>query len=168
MTVQDRKGPRATRGRSAMTGQCPHVLDVDGSDIQAEGALLRADGPATLIEMPGGVRGWAVTSADALRSLVTDPRVSKDPRQHWPAWIDGRIAGAFPARRTAAMRPTIETITHDLLDAIEQQGSPADLRAMFAYPLPVGVICHLFGLPEDERAELRQVVDTVFDTTATP
>jgi cytochrome P450 len=148
--------------------------------------------------MPGGVRGWAVSSADLLRSLLTDPRVSKDPRQHWPAWIDGRIAAdwplaiwvsvqnmftaygtehrrlrslvaaAFTARRTAAMRPTVETITLDLLDAIEQQGSPSDLRAMFAYPLPVGVICHLFGLPEDERAELRQVVDTVFDTTATP
>ncbi|HEY3751050.1 MAG TPA: cytochrome P450 [Pseudonocardiaceae bacterium] len=181
-----------------MTGQCPYVLDVDGSDIQAEGARLRADGPATPIEMPGGVRGWAIGRADTLRSLLTDPRVSKDPRQHWPAWIDGRIAAdwplaiwvsvqnmftaygtehrrlrslvaaAFTARRTAAMRPTIETIAQDLLDTIDKQGSPVDLRAMYAYPLPVGVICQLFGLADDERATMRQVVDTVFDTTATP
>ncbi|HEX5404752.1 MAG TPA: cytochrome P450 [Pseudonocardiaceae bacterium] len=184
-----------------MTGQCPFVLDVDGGDIQGEGVKLRGSGPATLIEMPGGVRGWAVTSADMLRSLLTDPRVSKDPRQHWPAWINGEIAAdwplaiwvsvqnmftaygtehrrlrslvaaAFTARRTQAMRPTVEAITATLLDAVEQQGAdgqPVDLRAMFAYPLPVGVICHLFGLPEDERPAMRQVVDTVFDTTATP
>jgi cytochrome P450 len=183
-----------------MDQQSPVVLDVDGLDIQAEGARLRDEGPVRLVEMPGGVRAWAVAGADVARRLLIDPRVSKDPRQHWRAWRDGDIAddwplriwvsvrnmftaygtehrrlrsltaSAFTARRVAALRPGIEAITANLLDRIAAapRGEPVDLRAMFAYPLPVEVICGLFGVPEHQRADLRTVVDTVFDTTTAP
>jgi cytochrome P450 len=43
-----------------------------------------------------------------------------------------------------------------------------DLREGFAYPLPIEVICHLFGIPENSRPGLRRVVDGVFNTSATP
>ena len=179
---------------------CPYVLDVDGTNIQAEGARLRAEGPVRLIEMPGGVRGWAVAGYDTLRQLLLDPRVSKDPRQHWPLWINDKLAedwplrlwvsvrnmftsygrehrrlrslvsAAFTARRTEELRPRIEAVANELLDRIAAMpaGEPVDLRAHFAYPLPVEVICQLFGVPDGERDKLRTVVDTVFDTTATP
>jgi len=58
-----------------MTMECPFILDVDGTDIQAEGARLRGQGAATLVELPGGVSAWAIGSAELLRSLLTDPRV---------------------------------------------------------------------------------------------
>lgn len=183
-----------------MEHKCPVILDVDGLDIQAEGARLRDEGPVRLVEMPGGVRAWAIAGADVQRRLLMDPRVSKDPRQHWKAWRDGDVAddwplriwvsvqnmftaygtehrrlrslasSAFTARRTAALRPGIEDITRTLLDRIADAptGQPVDLRATFAYPLPVDVICRLFGVPEHQRADLRTVVDTVFDTTTTP
>ena len=177
---------------------CPYVLDVDGTNIQGEGAALRAEGPARLIDMPGGVRGWAIAGYDTLRELLLDPRVSKDPRQHWPLWINDDLAedwplrlwvsvrnmftsygtehrrlralvsSAFTARRTEALRPRIETIAATLLDRIGDLTEPVDLRAHYAYPLPVEVICQLFGVPDDQRDRLRTVVDTVFDTTATP
>ncbi|HVV19921.1 MAG TPA: cytochrome P450 [Pseudonocardiaceae bacterium] len=176
----------------------PYVLDVDGTDIQGEGAALRAAGPVTQVELPGGVRAWAVAGYDALRGLLGDPRVSKDPVQHWPQWMNDEIAedwplriwvsvrnmftaygtehrrlrslvsAAFTARRTEALRPAIEAITVRLLDGLGTGAEPVDLRAGYAYPLPVDVICQLFGVPDGDRPRLRTVVDTVFDTTVTP
>ncbi|MCS7475676.1 cytochrome P450 [Umezawaea endophytica] len=80
------------------------------------------------------------------------------------------VAGAFTARRTEAMRPVIERIVGGLLDTIAAAppGEPVDLRSLYANPVPVEVICRLFGVPEDKRKTIRGAVDTVFDTTATP
>ena len=175
-------------------------LDPNGTDVHGEGRLLRSGGPAGLVELPGGVRAWAVADAATLRKLLTDPRVSKDPRAHWAAYREGRIdeewplwiwvsvrnmfttygadhrrlrtlvSKAFTARQAAAMRPDVEQITAGLLDRLERSGAdgaPVDLREEFAYPLPVEVICRLFGVPADRRSALRSVVDTIFDTTVT-
>lgn len=178
----------------------PIMLDVNGSDIHAEGARLREQGPAVLVELPGGVRAWAVGGHDTLRRLLADPRVSKDALQHWAAYINGEIAedwplriwvsvrnmftaygtdhrrlrftvaAAFTTRRTAALRPTIEETSRRLLDAIAASppGEPVDLRACYAHPLPIEVICDLFGVPKDKRSDLRTVMDTAFDSTITP
>ncbi|GLY34225.1 cytochrome P450 [Amycolatopsis sp. NBRC 101858] len=173
-------------------------LDVTGQDVHGEGRLLRAEGQAGLVELPGGVPAWAVADAATLRKLLTDPRVSKDPRAHWTALREGRIgedwplliwvsvrnmfttygadhrrlralvSKAFTVRQVEAMRPDVEQITTELLDRLERAGGePVDLREEFAYPLPVEVICRLFGVPADRRAAVRSVVDTIFDTTVT-
>ncbi|HEX5404263.1 MAG TPA: cytochrome P450 [Pseudonocardiaceae bacterium] len=78
------------------------------------------------------------------------------------------VASAFTARRVAALRPRIERITAGLLDGLETEAldQPVDLRRRFAYPLPLEVICHLFGVPDGARAELRRVVGSVFDTSS--
>jgi cytochrome P450 len=182
-----------------MAERCPFTLDVDGTDIQAEGARLREQGPVTLVELPGGVPAWAVSDFGVQSRLLTDPRVSKDARRHWAAWAKGEVAedwplriwvsvqnmftaygqdhkrlrslvaSAFTARRTAALRPRIEEICAQLLDDIAAQpDGPVDMRAHYAYPVPVEVISLLFGVPDDKRAGIRRIVDTVFDTTATP
>ncbi|WP_425574823.1 cytochrome P450 family protein [Streptantibioticus ferralitis] len=152
------------------------------------------------MELPGQVVAWSVGRTDLLKQLLTDPRVSKDSHQHWPAFINGEIpqdwqlftwvavtnmftaygddhrrlrklvAPAFTARRTAALRPRIEEITAGLLDrlAAVPDGEPADLREGYAYPIPIQVICELFGVPEHQREPLRRAVDGVFATTNTP
>ncbi|GLX06640.1 cytochrome P450 [Microbispora sp. NBRC 16548] len=177
---------------------CPIRLDPTGVDLHAEAAHLRQTGPVTAVELPGGIVAWAVTDHATLRDVLADSRVSKDPRQHWPAFINGEItpdwplylwvavtnmftahgeqhrrlrtliAPAFTHRRTQAMRPQVERITADLLTHLADTapGQVVDLREEFAYQLPMRVIGHLFGLPDDHRDDLRRVVDSVFNTTA--
>jgi cytochrome P450 len=77
------------------------------------------------------------------------------------------IAPAFSARRVAAVRPVVERITAGLLDdlATLPPDAPVGLREKLAYPLPVAVVGHLMGAPEERYAHFRAVVDGVFDTT---
>ncbi|WP_327071487.1 cytochrome P450 [Kitasatospora sp. NBC_01250] len=80
------------------------------------------------------------------------------------------VAGSFTNRRTEALRPRVERITEDLLTALATTpaGTAADLREGYAYPLPIQVICELFGVPEHLHPGLRGCVDGFFDTTITP
>ncbi|MCQ4211488.1 cytochrome P450 family protein [Streptomyces longispororuber] len=176
----------------------PTALDPAGRDLHAENDRLRAHGAAALLELPGGIRAWAPTRYAVLKDLLADDRVSKDPNQHWPAWIEGEVgeswihtwvgvtnmftaygadhrrlrklvSPAFTKRRTDALRPRIVEITGTLLDAMA--GAPdgrADLRTAFAHPLPMQVICELFGLPEEHRADSARLITGIFDTTVTP
>ncbi|MER5829368.1 cytochrome P450 [Streptomyces sp. NPDC002130] len=131
----------------------PIVIDPTGRDINGEAARIRERGPVTPVELPHGVPAWAVSSAPLLKRLLTDPRVSKDPRRHWQRWIDGEVSPdwplytwvavrnmftaygtehkrlrslvskAFTPRRTAALRPRIEEITAALLDRVAKAGA---------------------------------------------
>jgi 2-hydroxy-5-methyl-1-naphthoate 7-hydroxylase len=87
----------------------PYVLDASGADPQGEGARLRGLGPVALVELPGQVRAWAVTDAGLLRSLLGDPRVSKNPREHWTAWRTGRIPADWPLRDWMSIRNMFTT-----------------------------------------------------------
>jgi cytochrome P450 len=73
----------------------PLVLDPTARERGAEEKLLhQADGPV-LVDILGEL-AWAVGDPDLLARLLTDSRVSKDPRQHWPRFISGEIVGKWP------------------------------------------------------------------------
>ncbi|HJQ02153.1 MAG TPA: cytochrome P450 [Jatrophihabitans sp.] len=177
----------------------PIVLDPTGQDVHAEGARLRAQGPIAEVMLPGGVRAWSVVGYDMLQQVLADERFAKDARKHWPAFIKGEIsedfpligwvlmdnmttsdgadharlrkltAKAFTMRGTEAMRPMVESITHDLLDklAAKEPGEVVDLKAEYAYPLPTRVVCDLFGVPEELRREVMRGGEVNTETTIT-
>ncbi|MEV8636609.1 cytochrome P450 [Streptosporangium sp. NPDC051023] len=80
------------------------------------------------------------------------------------------IAPSFTARRTRAMQPIIQRIVTELLDrlAVLPAGQTVDLRARYAHPLPLRVICELFGVPDFLRPEVAEVVEAFLDSSATP
>ncbi|MGH3746586.1 MAG: cytochrome P450, partial [Micromonosporaceae bacterium] len=131
-----------------MMNRCPLTLDPTGSDIHAETAKLRAEGPAVRVRLPGGVCAWSLNSHDVIKRVLTDPRITKSARNHWPAFINGeippdwemiswiamdnmvtaygknhvrlrRLVGkAFTSRRTESMRPRIGELAGELLDEL--------------------------------------------------
>ncbi|MFI7577043.1 cytochrome P450 [Micromonospora sp. NPDC049497] len=68
-------------------------------------------------------------------------------------------SGAFTPRRIGAMRDVVEAQAGDLVDAMVARaaaGEPVDFMSEFAYPLPVGVICALLGVPAEDRPLFRR------------
>ncbi|NUP02682.1 MAG: cytochrome P450 [Nonomuraea sp.] len=86
------------------------------------------------------------------------------------------INRAFTPARVAALAPRVQRLTDDLLDrmaagdAETDAGSDAeiDLVRAFSEPLPVAVICELFGVPEGERASIREWSNVLVSHTASP
>ncbi|GAB2617624.1 cytochrome P450 [Streptomyces capparidis] len=77
-----------------------------------------------------------------------------DPPDH--TRLRRMLAPAFSSGRMRRLRPRIQAIVDDRLDALEREGPPADLVADFAVPIPSLVIGELLGVPPDDRDELQQ------------
>ncbi|MFF7167432.1 cytochrome P450 [Streptomyces sp. NPDC008086] len=78
------------------------------------------------------------------------------------------VAPSFTQRRTEMMRPRVQAITAELLDALDtldDGGSSVDLRAGLAHPLPMRMICELFGVPEELREDTATLIAAIMDTT---
>ncbi|MFD8734553.1 cytochrome P450 [Streptomyces sp. NPDC059618] len=152
-------------------------------------AELRALGPVHRVRLPPPDEAhetWLVVGYEEARAALADPRLAKDgsaagfvfygeeligrhmlladPPQH--TRLRSLIAGEFTGRRVAALRPRIQEITDELLDAMLPHGR-ADLVESFAYPLPLTVICELLGVPGPDRPAFRALsTETVAPTSA--
>jgi cytochrome P450 len=74
--------------------------------------------------------------------------LQQDPPDH--TRLRGLVVKAFTARRVEDMRPRIQQIVDQTLDAIAGQGH-MDLIEDFAFRLPVTIICDMLGIPEEHR-----------------
>ncbi|MER5530594.1 cytochrome P450 [Streptomyces sp. NPDC002677] len=78
------------------------------------------------------------------------------------------VAPSFTHRRTEAMLPRVTAIAAELLDTVAAagaDGSVVDLRAELAHPLPMRMICELFGVPEEMRADTGELIAAIMDTS---
>lgn len=62
------------------------------------------------------------------------------------------VSRAFVSRRVEALRPIIESMAHELVDAFPRE--PFDLLMRYATPIPVRTIARLLGVPEAMAPQL--------------
>lgn len=82
----------------------------------------------------------------------TTSLVFTDPPYH--TLVRKRIAGAFTPRKLAEFEALITRIVDDLLDRVAEMGT-FDLVEDFAKVLPTEIISFMLGVPEPDRARLR-------------
>src|SRR5205823_13200640 len=81
-----------------------------------------------------------------------DSMLVTDPPEH--TRLRTLVSKAFTPASVRALRPRIERIVHDLLDAAARRDT-IDAIADFAYPLPIVVIAELLGVDAEDRAFFR-------------
>jgi cytochrome P450 len=170
-----------------MENSCPVALDTTGQDIHGEAARLRSLGP-TQVTLPGGVVVWSINSHDAIKQLLSDPNVTKNARNHWPAFINGeippnwemiswiamdnmvtaygkdllrlrRLVGkAFSPRRVELTRPRITGIANNLLDALGAVGPGEVIDLRERYCYPLPALLVAELIGMDEQALAKTAV----------
>ncbi|MFJ2921034.1 cytochrome P450 [Streptomyces sp. NPDC087307] len=146
---------------------------------------LRAAGPVHIVRTDEFDRVWLVVGYDEARAALADPRFAKDwrglpgaPAESDPIFLNlleldaprhtrlrRLVAREFTARRVEALRPRVQQITDELLDAMVPAGR-ADLVDALAFPLPMTVICELIGVPDLDRDAFRLLSNGVVTPTS--
>ena len=141
--------------------------------------------PVRQVPMSEKFRPWLITGYPEVRAALGDQRLAKDSRRvaelldrHGLSGQDsifgqslshhmlntdppehGRlrklVGNVFTPRRVELLRPRIQQISDELLDALPL-GEEVDLLEAFAVPLPIKVICELLGVPAEDRSEFRE------------
>lgn len=162
------------------------------ADPHAVYARLRSEGPVHRVEMPGGMAVWLVTRYDDVRRALTDPRLVKKGTVS-PAWfavlpddllravtshmtafdppdhtrLRRLVAAAFTHRRTQELRPRIQEIADELLDAMVGVDG-VDVMEALAFPLATRVIFELIGVSDDDQALFLGLSDKIVSGTIPP
>jgi cytochrome P450 len=138
-------------------------------------------------------RAWLIGNFDDFRSVLVDERFSGQfARDDFPCVTEAREAidkaeksfvgmdnprhdqyrrmlmKEFTARRMLALRPQIEALTDDLLNAMERQGPPCDLVLALAVELPALVMCALFGSPYEDHQYIARLAAGRHGLTQSP
>ncbi len=193
--AQGRRGVRALTSRrkvdlsrlERVPARLTWPLQRDGLDPVPGLAAVRSREPVHRLTSFLGITVWMVTGpAEAKAVLANEHDFSNDIRPYTGkrgSTTDGDIGGLgftdppehtrlrrlltpqFTMRRLDRLRPSIQEIVERRLDALEAAGPEADLLAEFAFPVPFLVICELLGLPDEDRAGLRELVSARFDVT---
>jgi len=113
-------------------------------------ALLRdprfSTNPARLTEGPDPA------SMGPIRQVGSSLMMFLDPPDH--TRLRSLVSQAFTPRMVEALRPRIQLLVDELLDAVVESGE-MDVLADLAYPLPTVVICEMLGVPPEDREKFK-------------
>jgi cytochrome P450 len=158
----------------------PEFFTAPGPNPHAGYAELRATCPVRRINHPPGAEAYVVADYETVSQAFNDPRLSKRV-DNAPAWfrellrdsspiliknmltadppehtrLRKLVGRAFLPRRMELLRPRVQEITDDLIDAFPESGD-VDLVGAFAFPLPMKVICEFLGVPFEDRPQLHE------------
>ena len=68
--------------------------------------------------------------------------------------LRGLVSKAFTPKYIQSLRPRIQQLADELLDAVQDQGH-MDIVHDYGYPLPINVISEMLGVPEENREQIR-------------
>ena len=85
-------------------------------------------------------------------NFVSPVGVVSDPPQH--TFFRNLVQQDFLPRSIARLRPRLTQIAYELLDAVEDC-EIWDLHDDLAFPLPVTIICEIFGIPTDDLVQFK-------------
>jgi cytochrome P450 len=137
---------------------------------------LNADKQLSRVRIWDGSTPWLIHGYDAIRALFTDSRASVDDRlPGYPHWNEGMLATVhrrprsvftsdaeehtrfrrmlskpFTFKRLEALRPAVQKITDDHIDALLAGPQPGDIVSRLALPVPSLVISQLLGVPYED------------------
>ncbi|MFI7102970.1 cytochrome P450 [Streptomyces sp. NPDC050161] len=150
---------------------------------------LQNEAPVSRIRLPhGDGEAWLVTGYDDVRTVTTDRRFSRSavigrnfPRMTPEPIVQDEainvmdppassrlrslISKGFAPRHMDRMKVRTQHVVDELLDRMEEHGSPADLFEHLAAPLPLTTICEVLDIPEGDRAQLRAHARTMMNTS---
>lgn len=161
---------------------------VEGIDLHSRYLELTREQPVARVRMPYGGEAWLITGYPELKQFLIDqsfsstaatapdtPRVTPlplrpgglltmDAPEH--TRIRRVVAKAFTKRQVDRLRDRIQEVADTLIARMSAQGPPADLVEDLAVPLPVVMICELFGIPYAQRERFRRYSDVFISTFA--
>lgn len=142
--------------REVLFKNVPAWLVTDYQDVKA----VLADRRSSVQNIPDPSRG------DSGDQALPGFFVAMDPPEQ--TRLRKMLSREFTPRRMEAMRPTVERIANNLIDAMLEKSGPADIVEDIALPLPSLVICELLGVPYDKHDWFQQETCKVLDSDATP
>ncbi|GGZ23575.1 cytochrome P450 family protein [Streptomyces nitrosporeus] len=179
VTTTDRAADAAGTGAAGADRLPPEFFtDPEPGGTHAANTRLRTSGcPVHAINYPPGGDAYVVADYATALEGFSDPRLSKQV-ENAPAWfrdlledsspvlirnmitadapehtrLRRLVSRAFVPRRMALLRPRIQEITDELIDALPESGE-VDLME-FAFSLPMRVICEFLGVPIEDRPDL--------------
>jgi cytochrome P450 len=142
---------------------------------------LGAARPLSRVRIWDGSTPWLITGYEEVRTLFSDSRVSVDDRRPgFPHWNEGMLSTVhkrprsvftsdaeehtrfrrmlskpFTFKRVEGLRPAIQQITDEHIDAMLAGPRPGDIVTALALPVPSLVISQLLGVPYED-AEMFQ------------
>ncbi|MCX4095901.1 cytochrome P450 [Nocardia sp. alder85J] len=153
---------------------------------------LREVEPISRVRIWNGETPWLVTGYEAQRKVLADQRFSADTlRAGFPhqsesteerrrkfrpfivlddpehARLRKMLTRNFMIKRIDALRPRVQQIVDELIDAMTAGPKPVDLVREFALPVPSLVICELLGVPYADH-EFFQACSRKIISTETP
>jgi cytochrome P450 PksS len=157
-------------------------------------AQLRDEAPVAKVRGRYGLY-WLVTRYDDVSSMLKDERLANDsrriPGRKTPVQfkilstlfrplivhilstdppdhtrLRSLAQKAFTAKRVEALRPRVETLTHELLDSASRDGH-FDLIADYALHIPTTIIAEMLGVPAADRMRFTKWSDALLSASAT-
>lgn len=133
--------------------------------------------PLSRVRIWDGSTPWLITGHAVARELFADARVSVDDRREgFPHWNEHMLATVnkrprsvftsdaeehtrfrrmlskpFTFKRVEGLRPAIQEVTDECIDAVLAGPQPADLVAKLALPVPTRVISEMLGVPYEDH-----------------